>query len=82
MDNWKSRFEELLFEVEGLESPTITRNDEYRKILRAQLWDELCILVATRNANLLSDKQYLDKLSRLHENMKKAKKAEIDFNEK
>ena len=81
MDNWKFRFEELLSEIEGLKSPATIRNEEYQKILKAQLWDELCNLVRTRKANLISEEQYLIQLDKLHEAIKKAKRMEISFEE-
>lgn len=39
MDNWKQRFEDVVFEENGLEPPSATRYKELQKLVQEQITD-------------------------------------------
>ena len=83
MATWKSRFEDIVAEVENKTSPSEVRRSYLNKTLGAQLWEEMATLRMSYESGTITQEEYYQGLDEIEAKLKEAKEHinKVNFHE-
>ena len=83
MGSWKSRFEDILYEVENKSTPSEIRRSYLNKTLGSQLHEEIIALKQAYENGEITKTQYHEALNEIDDKIKLAKAHlnKVDFHE-